>query len=341
MDNSPKVSIIIPAFNVEKYIDTMINSIIKQTYKNWELIIVDDGSTDTTYEAIDKFSKQDPRIILIKRNREPKGSLTCRNIGQKIANGKYFIHFDSDDIVEPFCLEQRVNFMERCPELDYATFKGKTVFQNEDGVVYGEGRSWGNKPKRDVLSCFLSTQYPYSVWNNIYRRSSFKNYFWDESIRIYTDFSYIVPSIIEGKNHAFDVSSKPDYLYRIGQGGAMTSSFISQDKYISTKYLFEKTMKQLVKTKDFAQYKKAFCQFYLLQLRRIIENGNLEQLEDFYKFFKSYYPHGKLNAFLAYHVFRSRKRKKMSVDTKALKVLIYLFFSPSTIVKWISSQIGR
>lgn len=340
MNNVPKVSIIIPAFNVEKYIATMIQSIIKQTYRNWELIIVDDGSTDHTYEIIKKLSDQDDRIILLKRNREPKGSLTCRNIGQKIATGKYFIHFDSDDLVEPFCLQQRVHFLENHPELEYATFKGATIIENSDGTIGQGRRKWGIKPNKDVLSCFLSANYPYSVWNNMYRMSSFKNYFWDESVRIYTDFSYIIPTIIYGKKHGFDEESKPDYLYCIGRNGAMTANFISEDKYQSTKYLFKKIM-GLLDDNKYIVYKKDFNKYFLLQLQRIIEKGTVAQLDDFYKFFRYFYPKDNLNALLAYKIFRKKKAKKRIIESKWDKLIIYFLFSPLTILQWTWGKINR
>ena len=144
-----KVSIIVPAFNASAYIKKFIQCIQEQTYNNWELIIVDDGSSDDTFEIISNFSRTDSRIIVKKRNREPKGSVTCRNIGQLLSSGEYIIHFDADDIVEPFCLAQRVNYMDCNPDIEYATFKGASVYEKNGKLMY-EGRYWGNKPKSDL-----------------------------------------------------------------------------------------------------------------------------------------------------------------------------------------------
>ena len=190
------VTIVIPTYNVEKYIGTVLENLKVQTFENWQLIAVDDGSSDKTYDIICKYADEDKIIIPLKRDVKTKGSLVCRNIGQRMVKSEYFIHFDSDDIIEPFCLQQRVDFMEKHPELDYATFRGQTVIQQADGTIKREGRTWGEDPGKDILSCFLSTHYPFSVWNNIYRTDSFKDYFWDEKVQIYTDFSYIVPAIL-------------------------------------------------------------------------------------------------------------------------------------------------
>ena len=110
-DDTGLISVIVPIYNVEKYLRRCIDSIINQTYKNLEIILIDDGSTDDTYRIVQEYSTRDERIKALKRDVPEKGSLVCRNIGQRLVKGKYFIHFDSDDIIEPFCLQQRVDFM--------------------------------------------------------------------------------------------------------------------------------------------------------------------------------------------------------------------------------------
>ena len=216
-------------YNGKDCIERFINCILSQTYTNWELIIVDDGSTDDSVEIVKRLSLNNTRIILIERNRAPKGSVTCRNIGQQVIHGDFFIHLDSDDIVQPFMLEQRLKFMQENPSIDYATSMGESVRVNNDSIVH-TGRLWGVQPQKDLLACFLEVDYPFSVWNNIYRTSTMGNYYWDEKVKIYTDFSYIVPCIIDGYKHAFIGSSQVDYFYVVGQKNAMTSSFIAQEK---------------------------------------------------------------------------------------------------------------
>lgn len=335
LTNKTNVSVIIPTFNAEQYIQETIEYIISQTYEYWELIIVDDGSTDNTFSIIEEYLKKDNRIKAIKRDIEPKGSLTCRNLGQKIAKGKYYIHFDADDIIEPFCLHQRVDFMEKHPELDYATFRGQTVFQQADGSVKKQGRAWGEDPGKDMLSCFLSTKYPFSVWNNIYRKDSFADYYWDEKVKIYTDFSYIVPAILDGKKHAFDSDSKPDYLYRMGQGNAMTSNFISDEKYDSTKYLFDKTWRALPDN-----YKQDFKPFFNLQFQRLLQKGNEEQVEDYYFFYKKYYSSLGVRLSLLFLYWKSNRDMSQKYRINA-KRLSYILFEPKTVYSWVASKVGH
>lgn len=102
------VSIIMPAYNAEKYISNSINSIIQQTYKNWELIIVDDCSTDKTTKVI--LNYKDERIYLLK-NIKNSGAAISRNRALREAKGKWIAFLDSDDIWHPEKLERQLDFM--------------------------------------------------------------------------------------------------------------------------------------------------------------------------------------------------------------------------------------
>lgn len=95
-----KVSIIIPNFNRANLIGETLDSIASQSYKNWECIIVDDGSTDSSIAVIEDYVKNEPRFQLLQRPAEyPKGANVCRNIGMQRAKGDYIIFFDSDDLM--------------------------------------------------------------------------------------------------------------------------------------------------------------------------------------------------------------------------------------------------
>lgn len=104
------VSIITPAFNSEKFIAETILSVQNQTYQNWEMIIVDDCSTDKTAEIIHSFQENDSRIICF-RNEINKGSAYSRNLALRKAKGKWIAFLDSDDIWLPEKLEKQIEFM--------------------------------------------------------------------------------------------------------------------------------------------------------------------------------------------------------------------------------------
>lgn len=105
----PLVSIITPVYNSEEYLEETILSVINQTYKNWELLLVDDCSTDNSYEIIEKYLT-DERIKYL-RNERNSGPAITRNVGLETANGKYIALLDSDDFWGKTKLENQVKFM--------------------------------------------------------------------------------------------------------------------------------------------------------------------------------------------------------------------------------------
>lgn len=107
------ISIIIPSYNRAHLIVDTLNSIVNQTYTNWECVVVDDGSTDDTLFVLEKFALQDHRIKFYKRpSHKPKGANACRNYGFEKSTGEYVIFFDSDDIMLPEKLELQLNLIQ-------------------------------------------------------------------------------------------------------------------------------------------------------------------------------------------------------------------------------------
>lgn len=102
-DITDLVSIVVPVYNVEKYLSECIDSILAQTYKNFELILIDDGSPDNCPKICDEYAKKDNRIIVI--HQKNKGVSNARNAGIKIANGKWIMFVDSDDWIDKDMLE--------------------------------------------------------------------------------------------------------------------------------------------------------------------------------------------------------------------------------------------
>ncbi len=103
MDMIPKVSIIIPVYNVEKYLKECLNSVVNQTLKEIEIICVDDGSTDNSLSILEEYAKKDNRINLLKQ--ENSGAGAARNKGLDSARGEYIYFLDSDDFLELNAIE--------------------------------------------------------------------------------------------------------------------------------------------------------------------------------------------------------------------------------------------
>ena len=116
-DSQPLVSVIIPVYNAEKYVEQAVRSIMTQTYKNLEILITDDSSTDGSFAILQRLAEEDPRIKLFKNEQNQKIVRTLNALIER-ANGKYIARMDADDISLPKRIEKQVAFMESHP--DYA-----------------------------------------------------------------------------------------------------------------------------------------------------------------------------------------------------------------------------
>jgi len=131
--NNPLVSVVMPAYNSEKYISEAIESILNQTFKDFEFIIINDGSTDSTPNIIDKYARLDKRIIVL-NNEKNLNIAESRNRGVEIAKGKYIATMDSDDRALPDRLKNQFEFLESNKDIAISIgniniMDGKGVFQ--------------------------------------------------------------------------------------------------------------------------------------------------------------------------------------------------------------------
>ncbi|MGV2939589.1 glycosyltransferase family 2 protein [Mesobacillus sp. LC4] len=338
LNNTPLVSVVVPVFNAEQYLGKTLECISNQTYENYEFLFVDDHSTDSSADVLKIASKKNNRIKFIERDRLPKGAPTCRNIGLSKAKGKYIIYIDCDDIFSKTFLEDRVNFMEAHTYCDYATFRGSTVIQNENQFKYG-GKIWGEPVSNDTLWDFLSVNYPFSIWNNIYRLDIFRDVLWDEKLKVYQDFDFAVMVILKNYKHEFVHNSKFDYYYRIGLKNNLSAEFISEGKFESTKYLFNKIWLQISNLSDSDKYKKAFTKFFILQYTRLLHNGTGVQQRDYLKFCEKH-----LNKIILkkmkvtlkmYTVFSNVSNNKQLIA----KLIIALFYYPKNIASSVLNKV--
>lgn len=126
------VSIVMPAYNSEKYVAEAINSVLAQTYKNWELLVLDDGSKDNSLQIIEEFSKKDSRIKALPNGRNMGVSAT-RNRGIELASGEWIAFLDSDDMWHPLKLEKQLKVAEK--KAGEFIFTGSSYI-NEEGYSY-------------------------------------------------------------------------------------------------------------------------------------------------------------------------------------------------------------
>jgi len=150
-----KVTVITAVRNGELFFAETIDSIINQTFKDWEYIIIDDNSNDKTVEIVEEFIKDDDRIKLIKLN-ETKGPFGAANIGIEHAKGKYIIRTDADDISLPNRFKKQVEFLEKNKNIKACVSYGSLIDQNSNETGYKF--RYPSNPK--ILKWFLCLQCP-------------------------------------------------------------------------------------------------------------------------------------------------------------------------------------
>lgn len=167
MTSSPLVSILIPVYNRAHLITETIQSIVNQTYFNWECVIVDDGSSDNTLNVLNKFGVEDSRIKIFSRPENyPKGANSCRNFAFSISKGEYINWFDSDDIMHPEFISTKLNAFKK----DYKCVISKTQFFTDDiSVITGkENRTYESN---NLLEDFITLKRSWYVCDPLWRKS--------------------------------------------------------------------------------------------------------------------------------------------------------------------------
>lgn len=205
-----KVSVVIPVFNGEDFISETIKSVINQSYSNWELIIVDDGSTDDSERIIKEYISE--KISYIKRpSTRKKGGNACRNIGIEAATGEYIIFLDADDLLAEYCLEQRIQWLSTHDEVDFAVFNMYRFYDDvENKKVHTILDVNDPLPSFLGLNCLWQTSAP--IWN----RNFIKNNKFNENYSRLQDPELII-RCLKLKNIRFTLvkDSKPDIYYRM------------------------------------------------------------------------------------------------------------------------------
>lgn len=212
------VSIIIPNYNKGALVRQSLDSLLRQTFDNWEAIIVDDCSNDESWQIIQEYTARDERIISV-RNLVNKGGNYCRNIGAKMAKGRYLLFLDSDDWLADDCLEMRVNEFER----DENNGLGLLVFPmmtTKDGKT---GSIWLYGDRRNALVSFLRHEIPWSIMMPIWRRAVFEKVGgFDESFPRLQDVELHTRALLSGLVYRFAERVTPDCFYYIEESRMTT-----------------------------------------------------------------------------------------------------------------------
>ena len=195
----PKVSIIIPVYNVEKYIERCLESISKQKYKDFEVIIINDGSTDKTLDIINKYKKKDKRINIY--SQDNLGPSISRNNGIKKAKGEYLAFIDADDFITDTYLELMVSKCES-EELDLVTCGYIDVSKYGKLKLNDFFNKYAINSKENFIRCILSGVGG-TLWGKLFKRKLIidNNLFIDEDLFMCEDLIFVLKYIFISKRY--------------------------------------------------------------------------------------------------------------------------------------------
>lgn len=282
-----KVSVIVPIYNSERYIDKCIQSIINQTFKDIELILVDDGSTDKSVEISNKYAEKDKRIKIIKQKN--KGVSLARNYGISIATGDFITFVDSDDFIEIDMLDILYNAAidNNCD----VVLSGIKIIK-DNNIKYEFTKDSKIYTKQEVFKLFYFDREPFSpnyAWGKLIKRSICNKIKFREDIFLMEDALFSMELFINCQNNIMFLNK---YLYNYVQRDGSESKHFSK-KRITSFYALEELL-NLAKEID-SEYEKSFLKVYskliLSILQDIISFDFENNKEEYFRISKSLNKH--------------------------------------------------
>lgn len=235
MSLDPKVSVIIPFYNAQNTIEQTVNSITSQSYKNIEIILVNDGSTDNSYKICQKLKKEDDRIQII--NKENGGVASARNIGISCAIGKYIIHADSDDIVLP----NAYFYLVKKAESDKADIVVGSYFSGtKDNYIEKIPDTEIMNPKIFAQK-ILENKTHAGLWNKLVLKKLYENFNFMDGVDYKEDLFFFVTKLMECK-YKISIIKEPVYFY-FNRGDSITNK--SYDKNVINNFIIIKELENL------------------------------------------------------------------------------------------------
>lgn len=225
---NPLVSIIIPLYNRSDLIEETVNSVIRQSYTNWEVIIVDDHSTDNSYDVVLQLSRTDSRIRIYLRESKIKGAPACRNFGIEKAEGEYLIFLDSDDLLAPWCIQERMDDFLTKPDNDFLIFQ-TAIFEHQPT----DARFVWNRftEQKDILR-FLQNDTVWITSSPIWKASFLKinNLFFTEMARSSQDWEFHIRALLAAIKYGRNENLPDNFLRRDNKAGKISSTHHSREK---------------------------------------------------------------------------------------------------------------
>lgn len=234
-----KISIIIPVYNCVNYLTDCIESIIAQTVQDFEIIMIDDGSTDGSEKVCDRYADSDKRFSVI--HQKNQGVSVARNAGLRKAKGDFISFIDADDTLDRDMYELLLSYAEQYADAGIVHCGYKRV---EDGVItpIHDTKQVVVQTSEEAIRCLLAGKlFVGGLWNKLFRRSEVKNLYFAESLKINEDILYNFEAFNLAQKSVFVDYAKYNYMVRKDTSACIRTSNLKKasDSCEVNRYFFE------------------------------------------------------------------------------------------------------
>lgn len=261
MENCGLISVIVPVYRVEKYLEECIDSIIGQTYPFLEVILVDDGSPDGCGAICDRYAQKDPRVIVV--HQRNSGAAAARNAALRLATGACIAFVDSDDYLEPDVYGYMLQRLQE-EDADAVQFSFRDVYTNRVEPQYLEPCVMN---EHEYLVRFTKDWTCALLWNKLYKRSLFEGVFFEEGHKIDDEY-FTYRGFLNPCKVVFD--GRIIYNYRKRASGVMGSAAAGEQRILDCIDSIVKRRKTVVSR--WPELRRAFDENYLDAVWYLSEN---------------------------------------------------------------------
>lgn len=284
MNESPKISVIIPVYNVEQYLRQCLDSVVNQTYKNLEIFCVDDGSTDNSGKICEEYSLKDNRITVIHKQND--GISSARNAVIDMVKGRYITFIDSDDYVESDFIEYLYNILKKF-NCKMSVCTHNIVKNNKIKKSFNLKTDYKLSSQECIKRLLYNDGIDTSAWAKLYEKSLFNDIRYPVG-KLFEDIATTYKFFIKSKEIACGHLAK--YNYNVRDNSIVTEKFNRSklDLLESTDNMAEEVINIFPNLKKAALRRRVYARFSTLNQMVKVDKENEEKVKEMISFIKKY-----------------------------------------------------
>ena len=315
---SSKISVIIPAYNIAEYLPRCLDSVINQTYKNIEIIVISDGSLDGTNEVINEYADKDNRIVPVFKDNT--GVSDTRNRGLEIATGDYIGFVDGDDYIEPIMYEHLLdNAVKYDADISHCGYQ--MVFPSRIDYYYNTGKTVIQDNIQGVKDLLSGDFVEPGLWNKLYKKRIISDVRLDKEIKINEDVLFNFFAFLKSNKSVYEDSTPYHYVLR--KNSAATSK-INNNKLFDPIKVRKEIFEYCQKNCNIELQSIAYSNYLssVINLSRIIsENSDLSINKDVVKKYRQEINRIKVKGYL--FTSRTKVERFMFLHMAPVQLLVY------------------